>query len=355
MDDAFAGIYEKNGNLAFITEDIGGSVKSGAVKEGSVKKFIPSSLSSLLSGRFESIGAFYALDYGQETPKVVNLLESEYVRSYQEAIIRYADAGYLQAVSSNLIFYGSVGTDTVFKDDGYYCIPVEPLYIAGGANGPTSGICAATKHAEEALSLLALIGNDENFRMQLAYGKEGQDYTITEDGYYRIIKREDKTTYSLDFLFSLNYFSGLTASVDGNDYKYSPTTRHSKDRIPEGKSLLQALQESSEICKQYYPYSTEPLKADSKSNELYFNYGSVKKELEKIEEISDYYFAFYANPNEIKDNPNTKDEDESRPRMSKEKYDEMLQALRDAGSDKILAELQRQLDAWLAENPDWNK
>ena len=41
--------------------------------------------------------------------------------------------------------------------------------------------------------------------------------------------------------------------------------------------------------------------------------------------------------------------------MTREKYDEMLNALRDAGSDKVLAELQRQLDAWLAANPDWNK
>ena len=41
--------------------------------------------------------------------------------------------------------------------------------------------------------------------------------------------------------------------------------------------------------------------------------------------------------------------------MTKEKYDEMLQALRDAGSDKILNELQRQLDEWLAENPNWNQ
>jgi hypothetical protein len=33
----------------------------------------------------------------------------------------------------------------------------------------------------------------------------------------------------------------------------------------------------------------------------------------------------------------------------------MLSDLKAAGSDKILAELQRQLDAWLAENPDWSK
>ena len=33
----------------------------------------------------------------------------------------------------------------------------------------------------------------------------------------------------------------------------------------------------------------------------------------------------------------------------------MLAEIKAAGSDKIQAELQRQLDEWLAANPDWNK
>ena len=41
------------------------------------------------------------------------------------------------------------------------------------------------------------------------------------------------------------------------------------------------------------------------------------------------------------------------PRMTEEVYIEMLQKFKAAGSEKIQAELQRQLDEWLAENPDW--
>ena len=41
--------------------------------------------------------------------------------------------------------------------------------------------------------------------------------------------------------------------------------------------------------------------------------------------------------------------------LTEEEYDQMLTEIRAVGGDKILAELQRQLDAWLAENPDWNK
>ena len=40
--------------------------------------------------------------------------------------------------------------------------------------------------------------------------------------------------------------------------------------------------------------------------------------------------------------------------LTAEEYDQMLQELKDAGSEVIQAELQKQLDDWLAENPDWN-
>lgn len=356
MDEVFARLYEKNNGLSFLAEHFGGTIEGVTTTEGAAQYFVPGVLDRIIHGRFESIGAFYALDYGQETPRVVNILETEYIRGYQEAILRYADAGYLQqSVSEELLSYGNIATDALCEGEIFYYIPVEPLYLAVGYDGPTSGICAATKHPEEALSLLALIGNDEEFRMQLAYGKEGQDYRISEDGYYQIIGQDNKSTYSLDFLFCLNYFSGLTSDPMTNSDLFTPTTRHNRDRVPEGKTLLQTYEEQAKNSIPYYPYSLEPLAEGSKSKVLSFNFSECKKELKKIKEVSDYYFTFYANPKDIKDNPNTKDEDESKPRMTKEKYDEMLQALRDAGSDKILNELQRQLDAWLAENPEWNK
>ena len=354
MDEVFARLYEKNNGISFLAEHFGGTVEGVTTTEGAAQYFVPGVLDRIIHGRFLSIGAFYAIDYGQETPRVVNILETEYIRGYQEAILRYADAGYLQqSVSKELLSYGNIATDALCENEIFYFIPVEPLYLAVGYDGPTSGICAATKHPEEALSLLALIGNDEEFRMQLAYGKEGQDYRISEDGYYQIIGQDNKSTYSLDFLFCLNYFSGLTSDPMTNSDLFTPTTRHNRDRVPEGKTLLQTYEERAKNSIPYYPYSLEPLAEGSKSKVLSFNFSDYKKELEKIKEVSDYYFSFYANPKDIKDNPNTKDEDESKPRMTKEKYDEMLQALRDAGSDKILAELQRQLDAWLAENPEW--
>ena len=44
-----------------------------------------------------------------------------------------------------------------------------------------TGIAAGTEHKEYVLCLLSLIVDDEAFKMQLFYGKEGRDYAI-EDG-----------------------------------------------------------------------------------------------------------------------------------------------------------------------------
>ena len=37
-----------------------------------------------------------------------------------------------------------------------------------------------------------------------------------------------------------------------------------------------------------------------------------------------------------------------------EYYPKMLEELEEAGMSTVIAEMQRQLDAWIAEHPDWN-
>ena len=39
--------------------------------------------------------------------------------------------------------------------------------------------------------------------------------------------------------------------------------------------------------------------------------------------------------------------------LTNEEYDTMLAEVKAAGGDRILSELQRQLDEWLKKNPDW--
>ena len=71
-----------------------------------------------------------------------------------------------------------------------------------------------------------------------------------------------------------------------------------------------------------------------------------------MQKVINLYFPNLITTKEIRDDPTTKEKDPV-PVMNEAGYAQMLQAFKAAGSDKIVAELQRQLDAWLAENPDW--
>ena len=75
------------------------------------------------------------------------------------------------------------------------------------------------------------------------------------------------------------------------------------------------------------------------SNEIFFKVKELTegKELLSIGKVMGNYYYMFTTPD-----------------MTEEMYDQMLQDMKDAGSEKVIAELQRQLDAWLAEHPDWN-
>ena len=50
-----------------------------------------------------------------------------------------------------------------------------------------------------------------------------------------------------------------------------------------------------------------------------------------------------------------RDELQYLPYVSDTTYEKMLESIRDAGGDRVKRELQRQLDEWFAENPQWKE
>ena len=354
MDDIFAQIYEKNGRRAFLKKTIGGRGVEVRAAKGQADVYSPSGIGATSNAALQEIGAIFAVDYSKETPEVVNILETEDTRKHQEAMIRYADAGYAtQEEEAVLIGYGHASADFVTEGDMGVVIPADTAYYqTSSGSGIVSGIAANSKHKQEALQLLSLIAEDEEFRMHLAYGKEGQDYRISTDGCYSIIRNEDGSCYSLDFLSSLNYYSGFSCRImDTNSSNiFSPTTRHYSDYTEEGKTLLETHQDMVERAVHTYPLNISPADKAVNPSALIFDFTGFEAELDQIYQICDYYFLFITNDKEIKDDERTEDIDESRPRMTKELYEQMLKELKAAGSDKILAELQRQLSEWQAQN-----
>ena len=70
-----------------------------------------------------------------------------------------------------------------------------------------------------------------------------------------------------------------------------------------------------------------------------FDYSVLDDELAALDEVLKAYYPMFTSAAE---------------HYSEEYYQRMLRDMKEAGMDTIITELQRQLDAWIAEHPDWN-
>ena len=323
MDDILAKLYKANGNEPFLFLQTKGIGKGLNIFNNNPPTLNIKSITNLLPRDYEKLVGFFAVDYSQETPAVVNWLETETAHKAMETVLRYAAAGYIISSHEDVIrmsYTAPNGEDIYNEKDGFVCIPATKAYFAGTApKGFVSGVAAVSRHKAEAISLLNLIAEDEAFRMQLFYGKEGRDYTV-ENGYYSIVIHEDGSNYSLDFLSPLAYFCGLTEGVDGSRYTVATDgTLYAQ----EGKTALETYREILDRCACYYPIT--------------FDYTGIEQELAAMEEI------FYSNKYAVlKGSP-----------LNEEIRQMLIKDLKAAGSDKVLAELQRQLTEWQKNNPDW--
>lgn len=318
MDEIFSQIYQQNGSKAFLYVASDGAAKT-VVKDNLSVEVFPSALGTPFYISNHTVVSCFAIDYSGEIPTVVNYLEQDAVKNWQAAIIRYREAGYVTKDQRRAkVQFAGCDATTVFTDEeGKVQIPVEqPLFKNVTSGTMVSGISATTDHMEEALELLALIGEDEDFRMHLFYGAEGRDYTI-EDGYYQIVKNNNQN-YSLDFLSPLSYFCGLTAHPEATSNP-SVGTRYGVLAAADGMNAFQTIQTNLDNAFRCCPVT--------------FDFTGLERELIAVNAVLDEYFARFS---ELKES----------------EYAQMLQELRDAGSETIQAELQRQLDAWLVENPE---
>ena len=291
----------------------------------------------------ETVGSCFAIDHSGDSPKVINILEADAVRSIQQAILRYREKGYYLSDTALIsdpglekISYTKTAEITAYTDDEDLYIPrTELAVVRTDPCGPVTGVAEGSQHKEEAVMLLNLIGENESFRMQMFHGKEGQDYKIV-DGYYTIITQSDGSSYSLSMLSPLSYFSGLTADRSVS-YFENPGTENWEFHAINGKTALQTYQQALDHATVfYYP--------------IRFDYSGFEDELSAIEEVSRKYFSFFTNYMDIGE----PEDPDYVPKMTEKVYEHLLQQYKDAGTEKIIAALQRQLDEWLAEHPEWN-
>ena len=324
MDDVFASLYEKTGNHGFLTFGYGSYTSSTDFLSEEPKVIKPGLLEDALGYDIDHIGSCFAIDCSSGTPVVKTYFELDAVKQLHAAVQRYKAAGYEvneQKEDAELVFAATCKLDTPYSTgNGYAMIPAgTPTLSTNAPSGYVSGISSTTRYKEEAVQLLQLIAEDTDFRLRLFFGQEGRDYQLA-DGYYSSVHQEDGSSYNMDFLSQLAYFCGLEAAP-GNRIFRVPAVNNSFVSY-EGKTKLETLQEMQDKAAFQCP--------------AVFDYSGFEAELKAIEALLERYCPEFVE-------------------LSDTQYDQMLSDIKVAGGDKILAELQQQLDAWLAENPDWNK
>ena len=307
IDDLFARIYEKNSNKGFLDGDLHNSLCESSYN--GVKTLTPGTMQFVLNNRFQLIGGCYAIDYSGEKPVVVNYLETEAFRTYQQKLFYYAGMGYM--VSENqtyLVDYGNTYRAEAYsyqQDGKVWMLPQEQLhYTVYTGTCYATGICKASIKKTLVLELLERIAQDADFRTKLCYGVEGKDYVV-EDGVYRALRREDGS-YRMDFLTQLAAFTEF--SVNDNNV-YLPKA--------EGMTRLETYRQNVDNAQLWLPVE--------------FNWVYMESTLKAINEELRIYLPMF-------------------PMVSEGMYELVLAAVRDAGGDAVKAELQRQLDAWLEAN-----
>ncbi len=319
MDEVFAGIYEANGAEPFLTPYFA-MVETGNLSAYKIQTFSTFSFATL--ARYQCVFADFALDLRSGMPKAICMPEDGDFRKIQEAILRYQDAGYVEKLSPEgenegiRVFYRMLRTsEPCVSGEGDMLIPVTPLVYEGSkADRKLLGITKGSRQREQAVAFLQLMAQEESFRMQLCFGKEGQAYA-------------DGTGYDLSGLFPLSRFDPPAVAADlsypaRDGMSALETYRKDMDRVAwifcpvtlDYSAFEEDLAAYKRVMDQYYPLLT------SREDRIY-----------EASNASKYWI----------------------PRFDSALYDRMLLELKAAGSDRIKAALQAQADAWLEDHPGW--
>ena len=292
MDSVFASIFENNQQQAFLRY-----VEDGYAIGNLFQDYRPDALVNIISNHFQLVGSCYGIDFSGEQPAVVNYLDTDYTRKTQAALLRYQQAGYIAFDDSkqSLISYSNVFADFPYAYEGMTYISTEPVqFFSTAFGGYMTGLSKNAQNKDAALSLLSLIANDSTLRQQLLFG-------TTEE-----------TVGANRFLSFLSPYGSLRNSTTGGF-----------DRpVAEGLTQLETHQKILDRSIMQLPIT--------------FDFSSVEKETAEVNGVLEEYFCQFS-------------------QLTEQDYTEMLTKIKSAGGDKIITELQRQLDDWMAENPDWNK
>lgn len=238
---------------------------------------------------FKTMHKFYTLGY------VCNELSNPYNYSYLND---------KEKVFAGLGFITPLSTSNLKDQTGYdwITVPLGPaLMTTEETTGSMQAISTTSPNAERALMFLELVNTDQYLNNLVNFGIENVHYIKTGNKSIKLTDNANNYDFHLQWMFG-NKLLNYTQSDESPDYPGSIKTFNEK---------------------------VQP----SKALGFVFNTSNVEKEIQACDDVWYEYMPALR--------IGAKDPDVYLPRM--------IQALKAAGSDKIIAEKQKQLDAWLAQ------
>ncbi|TYT77987.1 ABC transporter substrate-binding protein [Treponema phagedenis] len=249
--------------------------------------------------------------FSDKSGKIICPLETKVLQDKWDLLVEWNKKGYINPDAATLqenikvlFLFGGHGfpyADVAYWSGNYPCKAVlryKPYFTTGSAQGSMNAISAQSKNPKEALKLLELVNLDPKVRNLLAYGIEGKHYKKTGDTSIEFI---DKKSYDVPAFSQGTFFT--TYTVDPAPPQMWKAVQEFNQNV-EGSPIL--------------GFSFDPTPIET---EL----ALVKAEWEKYDSFVRLGL-----------------------KSRTEIYDEMMANLKAAGLDKIIAEAQKQLDAWKA-------
>lgn len=169
------------------------------------------------------------LRYDDESRTVVNPFEQEDVLNNLRVVRDYFEKGYInqdaatnkQKLKNRLIYCGwySPGAEEIWGNQAGYeivCAPrYENYYSTTSCIGSLQAVSANSKHPAEAVKFLELLNTDPEIKNLITYGIEGTHYKKTSDTSIELL--EDSSKYSTDYYTLGNEFIMYTVDPQARD------------------------------------------------------------------------------------------------------------------------------------------
>lgn len=263
---------------------------------------------------FEQLVDPIGLEYGSDDLKLVNMFETDKMKSTLETLRKYYQAGYINADSATAQDDKSIKrfvtkgdgqpyAEILWSKDLKYDVVATPITDSYITNASTTGSMIAisknTKYPDESVAFLNLLNTDEYIRNLLNYGIEGTHYNSVNDNQIELTDKAQD--------YSVGYYTL------GNLFITKVLNNEPETKWEEFKSFNDAAIASPALG---FKFDTSKV-----SNEI----AAINNVLEEFKS------TIYSGSVDVD-----------------EYLNKLNQKLKDQGIDKVIAEMQTQLDAWKA-------